>query len=82
MFRPLVDNLTRSDPFFVLADFAAYAAAQERAGAAWLDRDAWTRMSIANVARSGDFSSDRAIREYAEGIWHIKPVSVGASLTG
>ncbi len=43
MFRPLVDNLTRSDPFFVLADFAAYVAAQERAAAAWLDRDAWTQ---------------------------------------
>ncbi len=81
MFRPLVDNLTRSDPFFVLADFAAYAAAQERAAAAWLDRDAWTRRSIANVARSGKFSSDRAIREYAQGIWSIKPVSVGPSLT-
>ena len=77
MFRPLVDNLTRYDPFFVLADFAAYVAAQDRAGVAWLDRDAWSRMSIANVARSGKFSSDRAIREYANGIWHIKPVSVG-----
>jgi starch phosphorylase len=81
MFRPLVDNLMRSDPFLVLADFAAYAAAQERAAAAWLDRDAWTRKSIANVACSGKFSSDRAIREYAEGIWQIEPVSVGASLT-
>ncbi len=40
MFRPLVDNLRNSDPFFVLADFAAYVAAQERAAAAWLDRDA------------------------------------------
>ena len=77
MFRPLVDNLTRSDPFLVLADFEAYVAAQERAGAAWLDRDAWSRMSIANVAYSGKFSSDRSIREYAKGIWHIDPVSVG-----
>ena len=77
MFRPLVDNLSISDPFLVLADFAAYVAAQERVGAAWLDRDAWTRMSIANVARSGKFSSDRAIREYATRIWTLRPVNVG-----
>jgi len=76
MFRPLVDNLRRSDPFFVLADFAAYAATQERVAAAWLDRDAWTRMSIANVARSGKFSSDRAIREYATRIWSLRSVNV------
>jgi glycogen phosphorylase len=76
MFQPLVDNLTGSDPFFVLADFAEYAAAQERADAAWLDRDTWTRMSIANVARSGKFSSDRSIHEYATGIWALRPVNV------
>jgi starch phosphorylase len=76
MFRPLVDNLTSSDPFFVLADFAAYVKAQERVAAAWLERDAWTRMSIANVARSGKFSSDRSIREYATRIWSLRPVDV------
>jgi starch phosphorylase len=76
MFRPLVDNLTRSDPFFVLADFSAYVAAQERVAAAWADRDTWTRMSIVNVARSGKFSSDRAIREYAARIWSLRPVEV------
>jgi starch phosphorylase len=76
MFGPLVDHLTSSDPFFVLADFAAYVAAQQRAAAVWLDRDAWTRMSIENVARSGKFSSDRSIREYATRIWSLHPVNV------
>jgi starch phosphorylase len=76
LFRPLVDNLTHSDPFFVLGDFAAYVATQEQAAAAWLDRDVWTRMSIANVARSGKFSSDRSIREYATRIWSLRPVNV------
>jgi starch phosphorylase len=76
VFRPLVDNLTRSDPFLVLADYAAYVACQERVSAAWLDTDQWTRMSILNTARSGKFSSDRAIAEYCNEIWSVEPVTV------
>jgi starch phosphorylase len=76
VFRPLVENLTRSDPFLVLADYAAYVACQERVSAAWQDADNWTRMSILNTARSGKFSSDRAIAEYCEEIWNVRPVKV------
>jgi starch phosphorylase len=46
-------------------------ACQDDVAKAYCDRDRWTKMSILNVARSGKFSSDRAIREYAENIWHI-----------
>jgi starch phosphorylase len=74
--RPLVENLTWSDPFLVLADYAAYVACQERVSAAWRDADNWTRMSILNTARSGKFSSDRAIAEYCDDIWGVQPVSV------
>jgi glycogen phosphorylase len=76
VFRPLVENLTQSDPFLVLADYAAYIACQERVSAAWSDRDNWTRRSILNTARSGKFSSDRAIAEYCDEIWSVAPVSV------
>jgi starch phosphorylase len=31
-------------------------------------------MSLVNIARSGRFSSDRAVMEYAKNIWHVKPV--------
>jgi starch phosphorylase len=76
MFRPLVDSLLHCDPFLVLADYAAYAACQGQVSAAWKDPERWTRMSILNTARSGKFSSDRAIREYGERIWGVKPVPV------
>jgi starch phosphorylase len=76
VFRPLVENLTQSDPFLVLADYAAYVACQEQVGAVWEDTDRWTRMSILNTARSGKFSSDRAIGEYCDDIWNVQPVTV------
>jgi starch phosphorylase len=76
VFRPLVDNLRYDDPFLVLADYASYVDCQERVNAAWLDTDGWTRMSILNTARSGKFSSDRAIAEYCDDIWNVSPVTV------
>ncbi|HPQ81736.1 MAG TPA: glycogen/starch/alpha-glucan phosphorylase, partial [bacterium] len=76
IFKPVVENLRYEDPFLVLADFAAYCDCQERVDAAAGDEGRWTRISIMNTARSGLFSSDRAIREYAEEIWRIKPASI------
>ncbi len=74
LFAPLIDNLVHHDPFLVLADFRAYVDCQRRVDAAWREPATWLRASIENVARAGRFSSDRAIREYAEQIWNIKPV--------
>ena len=76
VFRPLVENLTQSDPFLVLADYAAYVACQEKVSSCWQKVEDWTRMSILNTARSGKFSSDRAIEEYCEDIWSVHPVKV------
>jgi glycogen phosphorylase len=76
MFRPLVDNLTYSDPFLVLADYASYVARQGDVDTAWHDTPRWTRMSVMNTAYSGKFSSDRAIAEYCEEIWKIRPVKI------
>ncbi len=76
LFRPLTDNLINHDPFMVLADYRAYLRCQEEVDRVYRDSERWTRMSIRNVARIGGFSSDRAIREYAERIWQVKPQPV------
>ena len=74
-FRPIVDELLGRDRFFHCADFASFVAAQERAAKVF-GTDLWTRISILNVAAMGPFSSDRAVREYAEQIWRVAPVPV------
>jgi starch phosphorylase len=77
LFRPIVDSLLAGgDRYFLLADYAAYVAAQERVARAYRDATLWTRTSILNVAGMGKFSSDRTIRQYAEEIWRIAPVRV------
>ena len=75
-FRPLLDNLTGNDPFFVMADFADYLRAQEAVSLAWTDRMHWNRMSLLNTARTGFFSSDRSIAEYCQNIWAVDPLNV------
>jgi starch phosphorylase len=79
LFRPLVDRLLHGDAYLVLADYAAYVDCQARVDRAYRDRTSWTRKSILNTARMGKFSSDRAIREYCDEIWRVKPVPVNLS---
>lgn len=82
MFRPLYDSLlngyggNRPDQYLVLKDYESYVQAQKRANDYYKDKDAWTKSAIVNVAKSGKFSSDRTIHEYAEEIWNIKPLKV------
>ena len=76
LFRPLLDNLTGNDPFFVMADYADYLRAQDAVSRAWSDRMHWNRMSVLNTARSGFFSSDRSIRDYCRDIWKVQAMPV------
>jgi len=71
LFRPVVDSLLNHDPFAALADYEAYIDCQDEVGDAYRKTEAWTAMSILNVARIGKFSSDRAIRDYCREIWGI-----------
>lgn len=70
-FAPIVEELTTRDRFFLLADYEAYIAAQERVDDVYRNPTEWTRRSILNVAHMGVFSSDRCIQEYARNIWHL-----------
>jgi glycogen phosphorylase len=73
--KPVVNRLlSDGEPFLVLADFAAYAQAQDHVDALYLLEDEWSRKAIVNCLSMGYFSSDRSIREYADRIWAVKPV--------
>jgi starch phosphorylase len=71
--RPVIDALLSRDPYMVLADYPAYAAAQIQVEAAFRNPDRWARMAIANVSGMGRFSSDETIRGYARDIWRVVP---------
>lgn len=77
-YQPLVEHLTgEGDPFMIAADYAAYVKTQERVDDAFHNRGAWIRNAILNIASMGRFTSDRTVREYAEHVWHIRPVGGG-----
>jgi starch phosphorylase len=77
IFKSIFESLTYGgDKYLLLADYAAYIEAQDNVAAAYKDQRRWTRMSIMNTARSGKFSSDRTIKQYADEIWHVEPVNI------
>ena len=78
-FKELADLLTigrggMADPYMVLADFDSYSDAHKRLEKAYNDPMTWNRMSLVNIAKSGFFAADRAVKEYGDRIWHIHPV--------
>jgi starch phosphorylase len=74
LFRWIVDEiLDRGDRYFHMADLPSYIDASHRAEKDYQDTSTWARKAILNVARTGKFSSDRTVREYAREIWKVKP---------
>jgi len=74
-FKPIVDAVTGDNEHFLcLADYADYVDTQERVDELYRDRGSWTRKAILNTLSMGRFSSDRAVREYAERIWGLAPI--------
>ncbi|MDR3294099.1 MAG: glycogen/starch/alpha-glucan phosphorylase [Clostridiales bacterium] len=78
-FRDIADSLTigvygKADPYFVMADFEAYAAAQDRLDKVYNDSRAFNKMSLLNIANAGFFAADRSVTEYADRIWDLKKI--------
>jgi len=76
LFKPLTDHLLNDDTYMLLADFEDYATCQQRVSTAFADSKKWHTMAVRNIAKSGRFSSDRTIDEYAKDIWGVTPVPV------
>ena len=82
LFRELYEALLngyhgqRADEYFILKDFEDYAVKQDEIDKAYKDKKRWAKMAVMNTAKSGKFSSDRTIKQYAEEIWKIKPLKV------
>lgn len=75
-FKILYDALTyQNDEYLLLADFEMYLTAHREVQRRYQDRKAWAKSCLVNIAKSGYFSSDRTIRQYAEEIWDIHPLS-------
>ncbi len=70
----LTNAFGAADAYMTLADFDSYVRKQEEVSAAYLDQRRFTNMSLVNIAKAGLFSSDRAVGEYADNIWHVKGV--------
>ncbi len=81
LFRELYDSLLngyggRPDEYFILEDYADYARAQSEVDKVYKNKEEWAKKAIINVAKSGKFSSDRTIQQYADEIWNLKPLKI------
>lgn len=76
LFKPITDDLLWHDQYMLMADYPLYAACQDLVSETWKNTAEWNRKAILNVARIGKFSSDRAILEYCDKIWKVKPFRV------
>ncbi len=77
IFNDLIASiLSPNDPYLHLADLRSYADTQQKLNDLYKNQKEWNKIALLNVARSGKFSSDRTIREYAEEIWNIQPCPV------
>ena len=65
-----------ADPYMCMADFTSYSKTQRELSDLYVnDKMKWNQISLRNIAASGYFAADRSIKEYAENIWNLKPLT-------
>ena len=74
LFREIYDSLLNQDQYFTLLDFDSYVKAQSKVNEAYKDEAAWAKSAILNIAKSGKFTADRTIEQYAQEIWNLEKV--------
>ena len=65
-----------ADVYYLLGDFADYRDVRDRMAEDYKDQDKWAKMCWVNIVKSGRFSSDRTINDYAEHVWKIEPAAI------
>jgi starch phosphorylase len=73
-FVDIRNKLLQRDEYFVLKDFDAYVKAHEKANELYKNRRKWNQMSLVNIAKSGNFSTDRTMEDYNRDIWHLTKI--------
>jgi starch phosphorylase len=69
----LIDSISQRNDFYLVAhDFYLYASAKLKIDQTYMDKKVWAKKAFFNAIRSGKFSSDRTILEYAKEIWHVE----------
>ncbi len=82
MFQDIYNSLMNGssweapDPYYVLGDFKDYRICRDLMANDYLDKETWAKKCWINITNSGRFSSDRTIQDYADEIWHVKPVKI------
>ena len=64
------------DVYYVLGDFESYRTVKDAMAADHADARGWARKAWVNITKSGRFSSDRTIRDYAEQVWKLDPAPI------
>ena len=64
------------DYYINCSDFHSYCEAQAKVDECYRNYKKWSIMAINGIAKSGKFSSDRTISEYAHYIWDVEPCPV------
>ncbi len=82
LFKPLYDSILYGDDggspdsYFLLADMKDYLQKTYQVNKDFADKLLWQKKALLNIANMGYFSSDRAVKEYADDIWHAHPVKI------